>query len=365
MRQIVLATLLVLVLGSSAAFADTFTVGVLQSLTGLAAEDGKTVIQALNLAAEEINAKEDLKIKLTLEDDQSAPKSTVSGWHKLAAPQPEAIIGATWDFTSNAVLPLAAQSRIVIFNTSSLPESLNLDQAQGFGFTNAQTVSSEAHPFTQFLQMRGPRTTAIIYANNSWGETQFRTYSEIVKAQRVEILAEAKPVRFDENEWREIVLRIKEKRPESVLLLLNKNDLRLFLRRAKEVKWETRFFASKNAFDAIQADSEKQLYEGLCFTYPLARLKTEVSFAERYKRKFGEEPRIYADNTYDALMILHRAAKISRAKSITLKDALPEVVHDGLVGRYAFDPAHSFSIGTASLVCQENGQLRLGLLNPK
>ena len=94
-------------------------------------------------------------------------------------------------------------------------------------------------------------------------------------------------------------------------------------------------------------------------------MKTEVSFAERYRKKFNEEPRIYADNTYDALMILHRAAKISRAKMIPVKEALTQVTYDGLVGRYTWDKDRSFSIGTASLVCQENGSLRMGLLNPK
>ena len=52
-----------------------FRVGVIQSLSGLAAEDGKTVVQALTFAAEKIRSEPGSPgIELLIEDDQTIPR---------------------------------------------------------------------------------------------------------------------------------------------------------------------------------------------------------------------------------------------------------------------------------------------------
>ncbi|MCB0332816.1 MAG: ABC transporter substrate-binding protein [Bdellovibrionales bacterium] len=58
---------------------ESLRVGVIQSLSGIAAEDGKTVVQALELAQEELERR-GVQIELVVEDDQTIPKNTVSSY---------------------------------------------------------------------------------------------------------------------------------------------------------------------------------------------------------------------------------------------------------------------------------------------
>ncbi|RME60294.1 MAG: amino acid ABC transporter substrate-binding protein [Candidatus Dadabacteria bacterium] len=338
---------------------DVFRVGVIQSLTGIAAEDGKTVVQSLQLAAEHINSKYPNSIELFIEDDQSTPKNTLAAYYKLKSRKVEAIIGATWDFTTYVLIPQAAKDKIVLFNTSTLPESLNFSRSKGYLFSNAITTAEEAEPFKRFLVKYKPKSLVIVYANNLWGETQKKVYKEIAVKQNVKIEDEISSVSFEDNVWREVLPRIKSKNPSLILLLLNKNDIEIFLRRAKESSISALFFASKNAYDALSNSKQRSLYERLCFTYPYERLKRLAKFNKMYKDKFGELPRIYADNTYDALWLLYTAYKLKESsRNISLREALKLVRYKGLVGIYRYSPKTSFSIGRSSLVCVKEGKVR-------
>ena len=337
-----------------------FRVGVIQSLSGLAAEDGKTVVQALTFAAEKIrSAPGSSGIELLIEDDQTIPRNAVSAWQKLHSQQVDAVIGATWDFTTNPLLPLAARDQRVLFATSTLPESLDLKNAGEYGFINAISALSEAQPFAQFLDVYTPASLSLVYANNSWGESQRQVYRAVALQKGIRLVDEVKPATYDANEWAQIVPRLKASSPELVLLLLNRSDIRVFLKRALEIGFAARFFASKNAYDTFRLEEGKSFLEGLCFTYPLKRMQGQSEFFADYQKRFGEAPRIYADTSWDALFILHRAYLKSKRENVKLADALRSVSYDGLAGRYTYDPQRSFSTGGSSLVCVRHGQVSL------
>ena len=73
----------------------------------------------------------------------------MTAFQRLQAAGVDAVIGASWDFTTNAILPLAAKHKLVLFNTSALKESLSLEASQGYGFVNAITAADEAKPLAQ------------------------------------------------------------------------------------------------------------------------------------------------------------------------------------------------------------------------
>ena len=83
MKNRLSSTLFVLLFLSAVNFAlaelpRPMKVGVIQSLSGIAAEDGKTVVQALQLATEDLNKGNALRVQLLVEDDQSVPKNGVT-----------------------------------------------------------------------------------------------------------------------------------------------------------------------------------------------------------------------------------------------------------------------------------------------
>lgn len=338
---------------------EKLRVGVIQSLTGIAAQDGQTVTRAVRLAAKDIKEQTGREIELLIEDDQTSSKGAVSAFQKLVTQQPHAIVGATWDFTTNPLLPMALQKRIVLFTTSTFPEALELDKAGGYGFANAISARQEAAPFKRFLRPGKDKTVGIAYANNSWGETQRHAYAEIAREAGLRIVDEVKPADYDQNDWREFALRMKAKNPDLVLLLLNKNDVIVFLRRAREISLNARMFVSPHGYEIFHKPESKPLLEGACFSYPLEQMEKGQAFAARYEREFGEPSRMHADSSYDALFILQKAFALSVERGMELNEALRVTQHEGIVGEYSFEPQRSFSLGRSSLVCVEGGKLRI------
>ena len=140
--------------------------GVVQSATGIAAEDGKTVLQALELAAEQLRAG-GTEVELLIEDDQSTPKNSVSAYHSLRQRHVDAVIAATWDFTTNSLIPLIAKDRVVLFNTSVPAESVLIERSDGYAFVNAVSIDEEVEPFKRFLKEKKIKSLTVVCSRPS------------------------------------------------------------------------------------------------------------------------------------------------------------------------------------------------------
>lgn len=359
MKHVILSSILSVILYAFPVSGDSlppFKVGVVQSLTGIAAEDGNTVVHALKLAEGRINSTEQVKIELIIEDDQSVSKNASAAYEKLAAQGVRAVIGATWDFTTNPLLPLAGRQHTVLFNTSTLPECLTLKESAGYGFNNSITAADDAAPFAAFLQKRKPSSLTLLYVNNPWGEAQTRAYADLARAQGITVVDQLHPAGYDENDWRVLLPKVKAKRPGLIVLLVNKQDVEVILRRAREIGIGTPFFSTKNAYHAFKESRGREVFEGLCMSYPWDQLQRETDFVSEYKKAWNEEPRIFADNSYDALFILHKAWIDSVASKEPLNDSLRNVKWKGIVGEYSYSPEKSFGLGQPSLLCIRGGQ---------
>jgi branched-chain amino acid transport system substrate-binding protein len=281
--------------------------GVIQGLTGIAAEDGQNVVRAIRLAAEEINRWNVVDLKLLIEDDGTTASKTVSAFQRLKAVGVDAIIGPTWDITSNAVIPFAAKSKMVLINTSTFPEAINLAQGDGYVFSNASSIEEEVKPFASYITRRNIRSAAILYVSNPWGETQLIRYRLAAEQLRVKLVDEVQSSTIENNDWRAVLPRIKARAPDTVVLLLNKTDIDQIVRQAAELRLDVNFFASKNAQPAFIRSASKGWYEGLCMSYPHEQLQQSRTFRAAFESAYHEPPLIYADNSYDAVKILYQA----------------------------------------------------------
>lgn len=335
-----------------------FKLGVIASLSGIAQEDGKTIVQAAKLAAEDINSKDGTKIALVIEDDGTVSKNSITAFQKLEHLNVDAILGATWDFTTNPLMPLTARYKKVLISSSTLPESLNFNESGGYAFANGMSVFQEAKPFERWVRSKHLKKIVVIYANNNWGETQFKAYKEIAEKQALKIQAAYPSAGYDDNDWRLLIPKIKAASPDGIVLLLNKSDIEIFLRRASELNLGSLIFGSKNTFDAVLSTKSKQLYENICFTYPYEQMEGHVEFSKRYKAAYGEVPRIYADNAYDAVFILHAASMQAKDEGLTLERILKTREFSGLVGMYKYAESSSLGSGKASLVCLKDGEFK-------
>ena len=329
--------------------------GLIQSMTGIAAEDGTAIVQGVQLAVEDVNAEGKIEIELLTEDDQTTPKETVSAFKKLSSENVDAIIGATWDFTSNSILGLAGAEKMVLLNPCTLPEILNLKQTKGYGFATSMSLRAEADKFSKYLIGKGYKTFAVLYANNNWGESQRDEYSNRAKKTGMKSRAEISSVKFDQNEWRDVIPRLKKLSPDLIIALLNKNDLEIFLRRMREAELGGQVYTSKALLDALAEAEDPAIYENACAPYPLERLAEQTDFIKHFEARFSERPRLYADNAYDTVMLLAKAFAATESKD-TLVETLKKTSYKGLAGEYKYSEPLTFPTGETSLVCIENGK---------
>lgn len=331
--------------------AEPLQIGVIQSLSGIAQEDGTTVLNAVQLAAKKLNKETPDSVALLVEDDQCQPKNTVSAYQKLKAAGVKAIIGSTWTFTTNAIAPLADRDRIPILNTSTLPEALNYAEANGYLFSNSLPVDEEVKPFENFLATHKFKLAAILHNNSAWGMTLNRKFQRIAANANIKVVEEYATPLPENNNWQEVIPRLKSKGADLVVLLLGKNDIDLVLRKTNEMGLKATFFASKNTLDALSQTQRKALYEGVCYSYPLEELTANSEFVRAYQAEYKTPPKIYADNSYDAVFILYQAWRQANEKKIELRHVLQTAEFQGLAAKYKYTPDSSLSRGHSSLVC--------------
>ena len=108
-----------------------FKLGIVQSLTGIAAEDGQNTMRALQLWALQANSSSP-RVELLVEDDRSIPRDTVSAYQKLKEQGAEAFVVGPYGFTTESVIPLAGRDGIPILNSSGLLESFSTSGSNGF-----------------------------------------------------------------------------------------------------------------------------------------------------------------------------------------------------------------------------------------
>lgn len=342
-------------------------IGVIQSLTGIAAEYGKNVMHGLSLAVEDINEKagnESERVELIVEDDQTDSKRTVAAFQKLARSNVDAVIGATWDFTTNAIVPLSAQRKLVLFSTSSVNQAINLKEGVGYAFNNGLLVEEETRPFDRYLRMNPVKRVTLVFANNAWGEMLRDSHAAVARTNGAEIVDEIRPAGFEANDWSSIIPRLKSKNPDLLVLLVNKSDLELIARRTRELQYSAKMYSSVAGFDAFYASSDKSLFDGMCFAYPTEALASSASFVEKHRARFKEEPRRYSDTSYDALWMLVNAVTISRRNGTNLRETLTNQTWSGLGTSYRFSPDKSFSSGYSSLVCIKGDRAEV-VIQPK
>lgn len=337
-------------------------IGLIQSLTGIAAEYGKRVQRGADLARQQINESGRQEVELIVEDDQSDAKNSLSAYRKLRNQTVDIILGPTWAFTANTLFPLAGRDHQILFSVSVLPESVNLKDAAGYGFVNFMSTRKLVEPFSAFLSNMHPRNVVIVYTNNSFGEAQLAAYREILDAHKVQILDVIPSVTQDENDWSPVLPKVKQWNPSLILLLLNKSDIEMFLRRATELQLSAQIFASHNAFDAYRLSQTKNLFNGLCLPYPYQQLRSDPHFFQAYHEKFGEEPLISADYSYDAVRLVHSAFQNAAREHLSLRTALEKASIRGVAGVYRFDPLTSFSVGQSSLLCIHDGEVVINMV---
>lgn len=329
-------------------------IGLLQSLTGVAAVDGETVVKAAKLAAREINSRlEGPRIELLIQDDHADAKNSISAFHQIVQSRPEAIIGGSWSYLANALSPVAVQTKVPLINTSTIPECVKPEKFSGLVFTMAPEARVENAVFIPKLTKGS--TAVLVSGPTGYSEAHREAFRKIALAQGVNILQELNYSNITGEDAGSLAPKVKQLDPDIVYIILPREQFDTFLRRIRELAVRSQVLADKNGYFAFLISKNLNAYEGVCLSYPLASLKKSPDFIKNYETSYGEEPQMYADVSFDAVKLLYEATLRARRENRVLQEILPEMSFEGIGGTYRYQEGRFLSDFQSSLVCIKGG----------
>lgn len=199
---------------------DTVKLGFLNSTSGAMAISEQTVLDSLNLAAEEINADGGImgkQIKPVVEDGQSEPTVFAEKINKLLTEDKVAAVFGGWTSASRkAMLPVVEGDKGLLFYPVQYE---GLEASKNIYYTGA-TTNQQIIPAMDFLKSKGVKTLFLAGSDYVFPRTANKIIKQYAKELGIEIVGE-EYVPLDSDDWTTQVAKIAKAKPDFVFNTIN------------------------------------------------------------------------------------------------------------------------------------------------
>ena len=320
-------------------------IGHVAPLTGGIAHLGKDNENGARLAIEEANAAKltidgkEARFVLLAEDDQADPKTGTTVAQKLVDRKVVGVVGHLNSGTSIPASPIYNQAGIPVISGSATNPKLT---EQGFKnqFRVVGRDDQQGPAIARYLASeRKPRLVAVIDDATAYGEGIANEVEKTLKAAKVKVLPREKGT--DKTvDWKAILTKLKGQNPDAVFYGGMDATGGPLLKQGRELGLKAVFTFGDGACTDKMKELAGDASEGLlCSQAGIPPQAASKKFLEAYKKKFNQDPILYAPFTYDATNLLIEAMK--KANSTDPKKYLPElqkISFSGATGPISFDP---------------------------
>jgi ABC-type branched-subunit amino acid transport system substrate-binding protein len=280
-------------------------VALVLGLTGHASYHADAIYKGVDLAADELRAK-GWNIDLKVEDDQTNSTKAVTAFHSLLASKYRFFIGPTWSYQANAVRPILEKS-----DSLALVPAGSSDTNGGVSdsILNLCPPRSDQTPVLyEWLKSNHYNGGFVITPNGDWGEVHRKVYLDAMNQAKIEIIgAESFDIGADIGLMRALLLKVKIKKADLLLVTGPASDVANIVRVRNELKIPVSIVGTNNLLDAVAMGLLP--YESIKNNVFVISLPIAKSFQKKFSTKFKESPKLYSERGYDALMILAEAFK--------------------------------------------------------
>lgn len=319
-------------------------IGVVLSLTDRGATYGQRALKGMQLATDEINAKEPFHshpIKLIVEDSKSSAQQALSAFRKLI--DIDHVVVTAGFVLSDEVLtcaPVANEKKVVLLTTAAGSDKIK--DAGDYIFRNRESASLQTHAIASACVERfGIKEIAILHSNSANGVSYRDGFKDAVEKLGGRIITS---VGYNEGktDYRSEIEQLKAKSPKAVYLAGLDNEMGLILKQSKEVAFKTQFFASPGGISQKLLDIAKNGAEGLiCGSAPFnvdSEDQRVRAFILAFKARFDESPDFIAANSYDAIYMITDIFKKGAKNGNQIKEGLYSIKdYPGVGGTTTFD----------------------------
>ena len=332
---------------STTAFADdTFKIGGIGPITGGAAVYGQAVMNASQMAADEINAAGGIngyQIEFNFQDDEHDAEKSVNAYNTLKDWGMQMLLGTVTSTPCTAVEGEAANDNMFLLTPSgSAVESISGDNAFRVCFSDPNQGTASA----QYIgENKLAEKVAVIYNSSDVYSTGI--YNNFVTEsanQPFEVVSAEAFTEDSKTDFSVQLQKAKDAGADMVFLPIYYTEASLILTQAAGMDYAPTFFGCDGLDGLLAVEGfDTSLAEGVMLLTPFAADADDEqtkAFVSAYEEKYGETPIQFAADAYDGMYIIKTAAEKAGitpdmdASAIcdALKAAMTEITYDGLTG---------------------------------
>jgi len=321
---------------------DTIKIGAILPLTGDAAAWGIPPKNGATLAVEQINANGGIlgkKVELIVEDGGCDPKMGVNSINKLlSVNKPVGVVGAVCSAVTLAIAPIVEQNKVVLISPAST--SPDITHAGDYIFRDIPSDGLRAKVFAKYITLLGYKTAAVLTINNVAGKAAEQSFEKYFTEDGGKVLG-VETYSPDANTVKTQLTKIQEMKPDIILALSQVKDAVIVLKNVKELNIKIPLFFQSEALDdpSVIQNAGNAANGATYITFAKNDNREAKDFAQAYKKRFGVEPKLFASEAYDAVMLIAKGLKkIGQVNSIKLHNELYTVKnYQGASGTLSFD----------------------------
>ena len=331
---------------SAAADGSVFKIGGIGPTTGAAAIYGTAVMNAAQIAVDEINAAGGIngyQIEYKFEDDQHDAEKSVNAYNSLKDWGMQVLMGTVTTTPCIAVSEKTAEDGMFeITPSASSTDVIDNDNVFQVCFTDPNQGTASA----QYIAENGLGTkVAVIYdSSDVYSSGIEANFVKEAENQGLEVVATEAFTADSKTDFSTQLQKAQSEGADLVFLPIYYTEASIILKQADGMGYDPEFFGCDGMDGILGVENfDTSLAEGLMLLTPFAAdaddEKTKA-FVSTYEEKYGETPNQFAADAYDAIYIIKAAieqAGVTPDMSVSdigtaMEAAMTEISVDGLTG---------------------------------
>jgi branched-chain amino acid transport system substrate-binding protein len=309
-----------------------YVIGVAAGLTGYMAPYDNPTLNAMKLAAEDVNAKGGIagKYKVVIKARNSeADIGKTAAMTKQLINEGAQFIASPCDIDpSISAARVAQQAKIP--NVSLCSAGTQIPKAGGtFAFSQFPSEIAEGHASAEYAYNDMKARTAFILINdgNVWTRTLPVVFKDKFEEMGGKVIGDAR-WRFEQTDFGSVVSKIRQADPDVVQTNMYEPEFPAFVKQLRAAGVDAPIMEN-NSVDTDTVLGLGKAVEGLTYTTPaFVEPGSELAkFQERYRQAYDEEPLSYASFGYDLIgaIIAPAVEKAGSTDPVKVRDAIDQL----------------------------------------
>lgn len=326
--------------------ATTFKIGGIGPTTGENAIYGQAVMNAAQIAVDEINAAggiNGVKIEFKAADDESNAEKSVNAYNDLKDWGMQILLGTVTSTPCIAVVEETHNDNMFMLTPSGTAvECIKYDNAFRVCFSDPnQGIASADYIASQNL---GSKIAVIYDSSSAYSAGIYEKFMAEAEVKGLNVVAEEAFTADSNKDFTVQLQQAKNAGADLLFLPIYYQEASLILAQAKNMSYAPKFFGVDGMDGILGLENfDTSLAEGVMLLTPFAAdAEDELTqkFVSAYKAKYNEVPNQFAADAYDGIYIIKAAIEKSGATPDmsteelcnALKGAMTQITVDGVTG---------------------------------